>query len=160
MWETISTILTGPNAFVVLIFLAFVSVILFILVKSGTIRISTPNMSINTGDVERNIIRQQLDYVSLHLNGLEAKMNKPEDYNEYLGKLIIEKVFDEYVNWITFNHINKSPAYVEIKQERVVSLIRQYTIKEEFRSEEFEDLIRKDTKEVIEALIRIREVYK
>jgi len=160
MWETISTILTGPNAFVVLIFLAFVSVILFILVKSGAIRISTPNMSINTGDVERNIIRQQLDYVSLHLNGLEAKMNKPEDYNEYLGKLIIEKVFDEYVNWITFNHINKSPAYVEIKQERVVSLIRQYTIKDEFRSEEFEDLIRKDTKEVIEALIRIREVYK
>lgn len=160
MWETISTILMGPNAFVVLIFLAFVSVILFILVKSGTIRISTPNMSINTGDVERNIIRQQLDYVSLHLNGLEAKLEKPEDYNEYLGKLIIEKVFDEYVNWITFNHINKSPAYVEIKQERVVSLIRQYTVKEEFRSEEFEDLIRKDTKEVIEALIRIREVYK
>lgn len=160
MWETISTILTGPNAFVVLIFLAFVSVILFILVKSGTIRISTPNMSINTGDVERNIIRQQLDYVSLHLNGLEAKLEKPEDYNEYLGKLIIEKVFDEYVNWITFNHINKSPAYVEIKQERVVSLIRQYTIRDEFRSEEFEDLIRKDTKEVIEALIRIREVYK
>lgn len=160
MWETISTILTGPNAFVVLIFLAFVSVILFILVKSGAIRISTPNMSINTGDVERNIIRQQLDYVSLHLNGLEAKLDKPDDYNEYLGKLIIEKVFDEYVNWITFNHINKSPAYVEIKQERVVSLIRQYTIKEEFRSEEFEDLIRKDTKEVIEALIRIREVYK
>lgn len=160
MWETISTILTGPNAFVVLIFLAFVSVILFILVKSGTIRISTPNMSINTGDVERNIIRQQLDFVSLHLNGLEAKLDKPDDYNEYLGKLIIEKVFDEYVNWITFNHINKSPAYVEIKQERVVSLIRQYTIKDEFRSEEFEDLIRKDTKEVIEALIRIREVYK
>lgn len=160
MWETISTILTGPNAFVVLIFLAFVSVILFILVKSGAIRISTPNMSINTGDVERNIIRQQLDFVSLHLNGLEAKLDKPDDYNEYLGKLIIEKVFDEYVNWITFNHINKSPAYVEIKQERVVSLIRQYTIKDEFRSEEFEDLIRKDTKEVIEALIRIREVYK
>ena len=160
MWETISTILTGPNAFVVLIFLAFVSVILFILVKSGAIRISTPNMSINTGDVERNIIRQQLDFVSLHLNGLEAKLDKPEDYNEYLGKLIIEKVFDEYVNWITFNHINKSPAYVEIKQERVVSLIRQYTVKDEFRTEEFEDLIRKDTKEVIEALIRIREVYK
>lgn len=160
MWETISTILMGPNAFVVLIFLAFVSVILFILVKSGAIRISTPNMSINTGDVERNIIRQQLDYVSLHLNGLEAKLDKPDDYNEYLGKLIIEKVFDEYVNWITFNHINKSPAYVEIKQERVVSLIRQYTVKEEFRSEAFEDLIRKDTKEVIEALIRIREVYK
>lgn len=160
MWETISNILTSPNAFVVLIFLAFVSVILFILVKSGVLKISTSAVQLGSGDIERNIIRQQLDYVSLHLNGLEAKLDKPDDYNEYLGKLIIEKVFDEYVNWITFNHINKSPAYVEIKQERVVSLIRQYTIKDEFRSEEFEELIRKDTKEVIEALIRIREVYK
>ncbi len=160
MWETISNILTSPNAFVVLIFLAFVAVILFILVKSGVLKISTSAVQLGSGDIERNIIRQQLDYVSLHLNGLEAKLDKPDDYNEYLGKLIIEKVFDEYVNWITFNHINKSPAYVEIKQERVVSLIRQYTIKDEFRSEEFEELIRKDTKEVIEALIRIREVYK
>ena len=160
MWESISKVLTSPNAFVVLIFLAFVSVILFILVKSGVLKISTSAVQLGSGDLERNIIRQQLDYVSLHLKGLEAKLDKPEGYNEYLGKLIIEKVFDEYVNWITFNHINKSPAYVEIKQERVVSLIRQYTIKDEFRSEEFEELIRKDTKEVIEALIRIREVYK
>jgi hypothetical protein len=160
MWETISNVLTSPNAFVVLIFLAFVAVILYILVKSGVLKISTSAVQLGSGDIERNIIRQQLDYVSLHLNGLEAKLDKPEDYNEYLGKLIIEKVFDEYVNWITFNHINKSPAYVEIKQERVVSLIRQYTIKEEFRSEEFEQMIREDTKNVIEALINIREIYK
>ena len=160
MWETIGSILTSPNAFVVLIFLAFVAVIMFILVKSGVLKISTSAVQLGSGDIERNIIRQQLDYVLLHLNGLEAKLDKPDDYNELLGQLIVEKMFDEYVNWITFNHINKSPAYVELKQDRIICILRQFTIKEEFRTEEFENLIREDTKKTIEALIRIREVYK
>lgn len=160
MWETISNVLTSPNAFVVLIFLAFVAVILYILVKSGVLKISTSAVQLGASDIERNIIRQQLDYVLLHLNGLEAKLDKPDDYNELLGQLVVEKMFDEYVNWITFNHINKTPAYVELKQERIICLIRQYTVKEEFRSEDFENLIREDTKKTIEALIRIREVYK
>ena len=160
MWETISNVLTSPNAFVVLIFLAFVAVILYILVKSGVLKISTSAVQLGASDIERNIIRQQLDYVLLHFNGLEAKLDKPDDYNELLGQLVVEKMFDEYVNWITFNHINKTPAYVELKQERIICLIRQYTVKEEFRSEDFENLIREDTKKTIEALIRIREVYK
>lgn len=160
MWETISNVLTSPNAFVVLIFLAFVAVILYILVKSGVLKISTSAVQLGASDIERNIIRQQLDYVLLHLNGLEAKLDKPDDYNELLGQLVVEKLFDEYVNWITFNHINKTPAYVELKQERIICLIRQYTVKEEFRSEDFENLIREDTRKTIEALIRIREVYK
>lgn len=160
MWQTISEVLTSPNAFVVLVFLAFVAVVLYILIKSGVLKISTSAVQIGSGDIERNIIRQQLDYVLLHLNGLEAKLDKPEDYNEILGKFIIEKVYDEYVNWITFNHINKTPAYVELKQERVIAIIRQYTTKEEFRSEAFEQMMREDTKRTIEDLIRIREVYK
>ena len=160
MWETIGSILTSPNAFVVLIFLAFVAVIVFILVKSGVLKISTSAVQLGASDIERNIIRQQLDYVLLHLNGLEATLAKPEGYNEYLGQLIVEKMFDEYVNWITFNHINKSSAYVELKQDRIISILRQYTVKEEFQTEEFENMIREDTKKTIEALIRIREVYK
>ena len=160
MWETIGEILTSPNAFVVLIFLAFCAVVVLMLVKSGVLKISTSAVQIGSGDIERNIIRQQLDYVLLHLNGLEASMDKPEDYNELLGKLVIEKVYDEYVNWITFNHINKSSAYIELKQERIINLVRQYTVKEEFQSEKFEDFLRADTKKTLEDLIRIREVYK
>lgn len=160
MWETIKEILVSPNAFVVLLFLAFCGVVVYLLVKSGVLKVSGPGFSLSTGDTERNIIRQQLDYVLLHLNGLEASLDKPDDYNDLLGKFIIEKVYDEYVSWVTFNHINKSSAYVELKQERIVSIIKQYTVKEEFRSEKFLELIKADTKKTLEDLIRIREVYK
>lgn len=160
MWETIKEILVSPNAFVVLLFLAFCAVVVYLLVKSGVLKVSTSAFQLSTGDTERNIIRQQLDYVLLHLNGLEASLDKPDDYNDLLGKFIIEKVYDEYVSWVTFNHINKSSAYVELKQERIVSIIKQYTVKEEFRSEKFLELIKADTKKTLEDLIRIREVYK
>lgn len=160
MWDSITQILTGPNVFVILCFLAFVSLIVLGLSKSGILKITTSAVQLGASDIERNIIRQQLDYVSLHLNGFEGKLQKPKGYNEYLGKYIIEKVYDEYVNWITFNHINKSPAYIALKQERIVNLVRQYTVKEEFRSQEFEEFVREDTKKVLEDLIKIREVYK
>ena len=161
MWESIAQILTGPNAIAVLCTLAIILVILGVLSKMGVLKISTPSVTLgNDGEIERNIIRQQLDYCLLHLNGLEANLPKPDDYNEYLGKLIVEKVYDEFVNWVTFNHISKAQAYVELKQERIVNLIRQYTVKEEFRTKEFEDMVRDDVKKIIEDLIRIREVYK
>jgi hypothetical protein len=124
------------------------------------LKISTSAFQLSTGDTERNIIRQQLDYVLLHLNGVEASLEKPDNYNDLLGKLIIEKIYDEYVNWITFNHINKSSAYIELKQERIVNIVQQYTVKEEFKSEKFLELIKADTKKTLEDLIRIREVYK
>ena len=161
MWESIAQILTGPNALAVLCVLVIIIVILGILSKCGILRINTQNVSLGSdGETERNIIRQQLDYCLLHLQGLEANLPKPEDYNEYLGQLIVEKVYDEFVNWITFNHINKSEAYISLKQERIINIIRQYTIKDEFRSEEFENMMRKDVKKIIEDLIKIREVYK
>ena len=160
MWETITQVLTGPNAFVVLCFLGFMALVMVLLSKSGVLRITTSAIQLGASDIERNIIRQQLDYVILHLTGLEANLPKPEGYNEYLGKLVVEKIYDEYINWITFNHINKSSAYVALKQERVINILRQYTVREEFKSEEFENFIREDTKKVLEDLIKIREVYK
>lgn len=161
MWESITQILTGPNALAVLCVLTIIIIILGILSRCGILKISTNNVKLGSdGEIERNIIRQQLDYCLLHLNGLEANLPKPEDYNEYLGKLIVEKVYDEFVNWVTFNHISKAQAYIELKQERIVNIIRQYTIKDEFRTQEFEDMVRKDVKKIIEDLIRIREVYK
>ena len=111
MWESIAQILTGPNAFVVLCFLGFLAIVIWLLSKSGVLKINTNTFQLGGSDIERNIIRQQLDYCLLHLQGLEANLPKPDGYNEYLGQLIVEKIYDEFVNWVTFNHINKSEAY-------------------------------------------------
>ena len=158
--KTIGDVLTSPNAIAILVFLGVCLIGGLVLIKSGMLQVHTTAVRVGAADRERNIIRQQLDYVSLHLKNIENGLEKPEGYNEWLGKYIIERVFDEYVSWITFNHLSKASAYIEIKQNKLVDLIGQYTVKEEFRTEEFTEFIRKDTKQMIYDLIQIREIYK
>lgn len=160
MWETIREFIGSPNATVILCFLLMFILISVILTKTGLLQIHTSSVQIGAADRERNIIRQQLDWIRLHLQGMEAGLQKPENYNEYLGKYIIERCYDEYVDWITFNHISKSEAYIKIKQEKLVSLVMSLVSKDEFRTEDFKNSIRNDVDVSIKALIQIREVYK
>ena len=160
MWETIGNVLTSANAKSTLLFLAVCIIGALVLIKSGMLQVHTEAVRLGAADRERNIIRQQLDWVRLHLMGLEASLEKPEWYNTYLGKYVAELVYDEYVNWVTFNHLSKSPAYISIKQDRIVDLVKSTVIREEYKSKDFEDFLRKDTEECILALLQIREVYK
>ncbi len=160
MWESISNILTSTNAVAVLTFLCVCIIGGVVLVKTNLLQIHTDSVRLGAMDTERNIIRQQQDYVRLHLKSIENDLEKPEGYNEWLGRFVVMRVYAEYVEWISFNHLSKSEAYIKVKQNKLVDLINQYTYKEEFKTEEFIEFIRKDTRQMILDLIQIREVYK
>lgn len=160
MWETIGQILTSSNALIVLMFLLVIVLVAVILIKNGYINFDNESLRIGYADRERNIIKQQQDYVWLHLQDIEANIEKPKDYDTTLGQMIIMAMYIEYVSWISFNHLTKSDAYISVKQNRLVSIVNRYTVKEQFKGESFIDFIRKDTKETIYELIKIREVYK
>ena len=159
MWEALKEILTSSNAFIVLIFLPVIVIVAVILIKGGYINFDSESLKINYGERERNIIRQQQDYVWLHLQEAEANLPKPEGYDKNLGRVIILSVYKEYDSWITFNHISKSEAYIGVKQKRLIALINSLTVKEDFKTEDFIEMIKRDTKETIYELIEIREVY-
>jgi len=160
MWESIANILTSTNAVAVLTFLCVCIIGGVVLVKTNLLQIHTDSVRLGAMDTERNIIRQQQDYVRLHLKSVENDLDKPEGYNEWLGRFIVMRVYAEYVEWISFNHLSKSEAYIKVKQNKLIDLINQYTYKEEFKTEEFIEFIRKDTRQMILDLIQIREVYK
>lgn len=160
MWESISNVLTSTNAVAVLTFLCVCIIGGVVLVKTNLLQIHTDSIRLGAMDTERNIIRQQQDYVRLHLKSIENDLEKPEGYNEWLGRFIVMRVYAEYVEWISFNHLSKSEAYIKVKQNKLVDLINQYTYKEEFKTEDFIEFIRKDTRQMILDLIQIREVYK
>ena len=160
MWEAIGGVLTSANAKSTLLFLAVCIIGAFVLVKTGMLQVHTEAVRLGAADRERNIIRQQLDWVRRHLLGLEAGIEKPEWYNPYLGKYVVELIYDEYVNWVTFNHLSKSQAYIQIKQDQIVDLVKSTVIRDEYKTAEFEEFLRKDTEMCILALLQIREVYK
>jgi len=161
MWEAISEILNSQNGSTVLIVFLIVVLIVFVLVKGGNLSVNTEAIKIGARDTERNIIRQQQDYVWQHLVSMEHELqNIVPDYDKRLGLIIIQACYIEYCVWIAQNHLTMNDAYISLKQNKLVDIVGEYTEKEEFQSDEFKDKIRTDAKDVIYQLIKIRELYK
>lgn len=162
MWEQIGKILTGPNASIVLICVLVLALIIVVAADKGFITIHTKVATISSGaaDREREIIRQQTEWIKLHLEGMERGMAKPDFYDQWRGKFIVEAVYDEYVAMITYNHLSTESAYVDVKADKIVSIVLKYVEKPEFQTEEFENWLREDTKENIAKLVQIRKLYK
>lgn len=160
MWDAIKGVLTDTNAWQVLLFLVFLVVIVIIAGKKGLLSVKAKGIRLGTDENERNIIRQQIQWSHLYIMSLRSKFKADETkYNGYFTKYILERVYDKVVEWITFNHLTIKNEYIEIKQEEICSLIYGLGIGEEYKTPEFKKRICNWTREVIEHLVQIREVY-
>lgn len=83
----------------------------------------------------------------------------PEDVNKYRVRFVNEKIYDEIVKWISFNHITKDDVYVEVKQNIVWGLITTYTDREFFKTEELHEAVNAEVKRIIYKLVDIRKYY-
>ena len=160
MWEAISKIATGENSIVAFGFCLIIFFAFIVLVKTGVISLTTKNLRIGADEKERTIIRSQIEWVKLYCDGLESRIPHPEGYNKYRGLYVLERLYDEIITWITFNHITTNDSYIEIKQNKVINLVNALTEKPEFQSEEFRNMIKDEMKFVIYKLLQIRELYK
>lgn len=159
MWESIEHVLTSPSLIPLLIFILIVITVAIVLSKNGLLHITTKNVQMGAADNERDIIRQQIEWVSLHYKAMENNLDKPEGYDKWRGRYITELVIDEFVSMIAFNHISKSQSYIEVKQEKILSVVMANVVKDEFKSDEFTNMLRDDVQHVIEKLVQIRELY-
>lgn len=158
MWETLGKVLTSPNAWGVLVFAAAVVAAAVFAVKSGAVAVRTKSLRIGGDERERAIIRQQTEWAHVFIMSLESKVTADTDRG-YFAKYILESVYDKVVEWITFNHITTNSAYIEIKQEQICALVYSNGVKEQFKTKEFKQRMCGWTRELIERLVQIREVY-
>lgn len=159
MWDFIKAVSTSVYIIPVLVFTLIVLLIVILLVKKGLISVNTKAVRVGTSESERAIIRQQIEWVHLHCDSLEKSLPHPQNYDIWRGKYILERMYDEIVDWITFNHICTSEGYISIKQERIWATIQSLVRKEEFSSQEFKEFIYNDTEYIIRRLVHIRQVY-
>lgn len=159
MWDFIKAVSTSVYIIPVLIFTLIVLLTVILLVKKGLISVNTKAVRVGTSESERAIIRQQIEWVHLHCDSLEKSLPHPQNYDIWRGKYILERMYDEIVDWITFNHICTSEGYISIKQERIWATIQSLVRKEEFSTPEFKEFIYNDTEYIIRRLVHIRQVY-
>ena len=159
MWDAISSVLNGSNSVFVMMFIMILVIWFSVMAKNGFFRILIKGLKIGSEELERKIIRQQSDWVKLYLDGMEARLPHPEGYDTWRSKYILERIYDEILTWITYNHISTDEIYIGIKQNRVINLVNSLTIKKEYQTDEFRKIIKDEMAFVITKLVEIRKLY-
>lgn len=159
MWDAISSVLNGSNSVFVMMFIMILVIWFSVMAKNGFFRICIKGLKIGSEELERKIIRQQSDWVKLYLDGMEARLPHPEGYDTWRSKYILERIYDEILTWITYNHISTDEIYIGIKQNRVINLVNSLTIKKEYQTDEFSKIIKDEMAFVITKLVEIRKLY-
>ena len=161
MWEEIKEIINGPNGIIICILLIIIIFLIVRYAKLGLINIKTKNLSVGktASETERTIMRNQIEWAKLACQAFESKIPRFEGYDIYKGKYIIERVFDECVKWIAFNHIETTDAYISIKQEIIWNMVQSYVENEKLRSKSFKKTVDEYVAYVVTSLVNIREEY-
>lgn len=159
MWDAISSVLNGSNSVFVMMFIMILVIWFSVMAKNGFFRICIKGLKIGSEELERKIIQQQSDWVKLYLDGMEARLPHPEGYDTWRSKYILERIYDEILTWITYNHISTDDIYIGIKQNRVINLVNSLTIKKEYQTDEFRKVIKDEMAFVITKLVEIRKLY-
>lgn len=161
MWEMIGKVLTGNNSTPIIIFLLIFTVLFIFSVKKRIISINKGGVRIGSDERELTIVRNQTQWAHLFLLSLKGKLITMEDpiREDYFADLVLEKIYDKVVEWITYNHINDKKTYIEIKQSEVKCIVYALPIQEQYKTPEFETRMNEWTKEIIMNLINIRKEY-
>ena len=160
MWEAISNVLTSPNAREILHTLVIVLVAAIVLVKTGAVTVRTKHVRIGRAEAEREVIRRQVEAAHDFIMSIEGKIKADTtQYNGYFTKYILERVYDKTIEWIMFNHITNSTLYVQDKQDTICNLIYTFDVGEDFKTPEFKKRMCNWVAELIDRLIKTREIY-
>lgn len=159
MWESIGNVLTSNNAVAVLITLLILVIVAAVLAKVGIFQFKGKGVTIGGDEDERAIIRQQTEWTQLFIQSMQ-QLPIFEGSDTYHTLYILEKVFDEVLNWVVFNHISDSENYISIKQEKIWNLIQTLVTDKKFTSTEFKQVIYDNTEVLIKRLVYIRKNYR
>jgi len=160
-WDAFKELVSSPNAWMFLLFFAFTFFVLHRMAKAGLISFKGKGLKIGSDEKELTIIRNQIQWAHLYVMSRKGKLieENSSELTKVLCENILEKVYDKIIEWITFNHINSSNSYIEIKQSEIKCLVYSLIISEEFKTPEFETRMNGWVREVIFNLINIRKEY-
>ena len=161
MWEAISKLGTTP---LTLLFAAGLIICIIVMIKKGIISFKGKGLTVGNSnderDIERTIIRSQIQYVKSAVSDFYDDIPDFPERDEWRLKYICEKIVSVFTDIISFNHISKEKIYTEMKQASIWEVIINNTAASIMTSDEFKDVVYTKTEEILDKLISIREYYK
>lgn len=168
MWEAIAEILTSEQAgkaFHFLIIIVCISIALLLALvafgRKGMIKVHTRHIQIGNELTQRELIRRQVETAHTFIMSLYGKIDADESkHSGYFTKYILERCYDKVIEWIIFNHITTNELYVRDKQDSICNLVYLLEVEDKFKTPEFRRRIEGWVRELIEQLVKVKEVYK
>lgn len=157
--DWLATILTSNNLIQISVILVAIILLLSFLSKKGIFSFNAYGLKVGTADKEREIMRRQLEYTANAIQEFLEFIPKCENYNAYRAKYAAEKVFDEVVTWISFNHIRTDDFYVSCKQTIVWNILQGIGQNDIYKTDTFKKSCNEITERIIKQLVEIREYY-
>ena len=162
--EWLASVLTSSNAIPIIIIIVLLVVIIAILAKKGIVSFKGKGLTVGNGnderDIERTIIRSQIQYVKSAVSDFYDDIPDFPERDEWRLKYICERIVSAFTDFISFNHISKEKIYVQMKQAFIWEVIINNTTASIMTSDEFKDVVYAKTAEILDKLIEIREYYK
>ena len=162
--EWLASVLTSNNAIPIIIIAVLLVVIIAILAKKGIVSFKGKGLTVGNGnderDIERTIIRSQIQYVKSAVSDFYDDIPDFPERDEWRLKYICERIISVFTNIISFNHISREKIYTEMKQSEIWAVIINNTASEIMTSDEFKNVVYTKTAEILDKLISIREYYK
>lgn len=162
--EWLANVLTSSNAIPIIIIAVLLIVIIAILAKKGIVSFNAFGLKIDNGDderdIERTIIRSQIQYVKSAISDFYDDIPNFEGRDEWRLRYICEKIISVFTDVISFNHISRERIYTEMKQASIWAVIINNTTADVMTSDEFKNVVYTKTAEILDKLIGIREYYK
>lgn len=161
MWEAISKLGTTP---LTLLFAAGLIICVIVMVKKGIISFKGKGLTVGNSnderDIERTIIRSQIQYVKSAVSDFYDDIPDFPNRDEWRLKYICEKIISVFTDFISFNHISREKIYVQMKQAAIWAVIINNTTASIMTSDEFKDKVYTYVADILDKLIEIREYYK
>ena len=162
--EWLASVLTSSNAIPIIIIVVLLVIIIAILAKKGIVSFKGKGLTVGNvndeRDIERTIIRSQIQYVKSAVSDFYDDIPNFEGRDEWRLKYICERIISVFTNIISFNHISREKIYTEMKQSEIWAVIINNTASEIMTSDEFKNVVYAKTAEILDKLISIREYYK
>ena len=160
-WDAAKELISSPNAWMFLVVFLLVFFLIGKMAKAGLISFKGKGIRLGSDEKELTIVRNQTQWAYLFLMSLKGKLLEMEDpvRSDYFVDVVLEKIYDKVVEWITYNHINDKQTYIEIKQSEVRCIVYSLPIQEQYKTSEFEIRMNAWVKEIILNLISIRKEY-
>lgn len=153
--------LMSNNGWIIALLIAVIAFLIIKSAKAGLFSFKSDKIKIGKDArlTEQAVIRHQIEFAKTAIEGFERDIPKSENYDQFRGRYILEKLFDEVINWIIFNHIERTKTYVSIKQDIIISIIKKHTINDIYAQQDFVKQVKKYVEYMINKLVDIREEY-